>query len=184
MESIAFEKMTTEHLSLWNAWIEIPHVKDVWFIDGYEPAAYMAKKLAGNGYDFPFIIFLHGQAIGFIQACDLYAYRTICPKPKGVFCHEDPGTFCFDLFIADEKLLGQGLGTKMVHAFARKLEDEFGATKILIDPASDNARAIRCYEKAGFKKLRLAHDGICEVAIMQWQPDPPLEIDAGESPDE
>lgn len=162
--------MTAEHLALWNTWIEIPHVKDEWFIEGYEPAEYMAKKLAGNGYDFPFIIYLNELPIGFIQTCDLYAYRTLCPKPKGVFCHEEPGTFCLDLFIAEENLLGKGYGTRIVRAFTEKLIDEFNAKKILIDPGVHNLRAIRCYEKAGFKKLRTAHDGISEVVIMQWRP--------------
>jgi RimJ/RimL family protein N-acetyltransferase len=170
IEAITFKKMTAEHLSLWNAWIEIPHVKNVWFIEGYEPAGYMANKLAGNGYDFPFIIYLNERPIGFIQTCDLYAYRTLCEKPKGVFCHEEPGTFGLDLFIADENLLGKGLGTKIVQAFIQKLIDEFKAKKILIDPAADNLRAIRCYEKAGFKKLRTAHDGVCEVIVMEWLP--------------
>lgn len=170
MEIITFKKMTTEHLTIWNAWIKLPHIKEVWFVDGYEPAEYMAQKLAGNGYDFPFIIYLNEVPIGFIQTCDLYAYRMLCPKPKGVFCHEEPGTFCLDLFIADEHLLNRGYGTKIVRAFSEKLIDEFNAKKILIDPAINNLRAIRCYEKAGFKKLRIDHDGICEVMIMEWRP--------------
>lgn len=169
MENIGFEKMTAKHLPLWDAWINIPHVKNSWFIEGYEPAEYMAKKLSGNGYDFPFIMYLGDKPLGFIQGCDLYAYRTICPNPKGNFCHEDPGTFCFDLFIADEDMLNKGYGTKAVRAFAKKLHDEFGAKRILIDPEAKNARAIRCYEKAGFKKIGVVHDGVCEAAILEWQ---------------
>lgn len=171
MKEIAFQQMKPEHLALWNKWIEIPHVKDVWFIEGYEPAEYMAKKLDGNGYDYPFIILLYEQPVGFIQSCDLYAYRTLCPKPKGVFTHEEPGTFCFDLFIAEEELLGKGYGTKIVEHFAQMLRDDFKAKKILIDPAVDNRRAIRCYEKAGFTKIGTVHDGITEVVIMEWVPD-------------
>ena len=169
MGNIEFKRMNQEHLELWDEWIKIPHVKDVWFIEGYEPATYMSKKLAGNGYDFPFVIYLDHKAIGFIQCSDLYAYRILCPKPKGVFCHEEPGTFCFDLFIAEESLLGQGYGTKIVKAFTKKLRDEFKAQKILIDPAVDNKRALRCYEKADFKKVKTAHDGVYEVVIMEWQ---------------
>ena len=163
--------MTLSDLPLWKAWSALHHVKKVWFIDGYEPAAYMEKKLAGNGYDFPFIINLNDQPIGFIQACDLYAYRTRCPTPKGVFQRENPGTFCFDLFIAHEDLLGKGYGTAIVQQFREKLAFDYFAQKIVIDPASNNIAAIRCYEKAGFVKTGLTHDGICEVALMQWRPD-------------
>ena len=46
-------------------------------------------------------------------------------------------TFCVDLFVAGSGYLNKGYGTQ-----------------ILIDPASDNKRAIHCYEKAGFKFLR------------------------------
>lgn len=166
---ISFIPMGREHLDLWEKWIKVPHVKSSWFIDGYEPASYMENKLHGNGYDHPFIIDLNGRPIGFIQACDLYAYRTICKEPKGVFCNENAGTFCFDLFIAEEELLGKGWGTKIVKAFVEKLFDEFKAEKILIDPSSDNKRAIRCYEKAGFRKVREDHDGVTSVVIMEWQ---------------
>lgn len=168
METISFEKMTAAHLSLWNSWISIPHVKNTWFIDGYEPAEKMALKLDGNGYDFPFIIMLDDEAIGFIQTSDLYAYRTICPQPKGVFINEEPGTFCLDLFIADDKLLGKGYGTKIVKAFTSLLLEKFKAKKIVIDPAADNLRAIRCYEKAGYKKIGTAHDGVSDAVLMEY----------------
>jgi 8-oxo-dGTP pyrophosphatase MutT (NUDIX family)/RimJ/RimL family protein N-acetyltransferase len=171
MSKIEFKKMSHADLSLWNKWIEIPHVKEEWFIEGYEPADYMAKKIAGSGYDFPFIIYLDKMPLGFIQACDLYAYRTMCPKPKGVFCHEEPGTFCLDLFIAEETNLNQGYGSKIIKAFVEKLRDEFQAKKILIDPSVKNIRAIRCYEKSGFKSVKTAHDGVSEVLIMEWQPE-------------
>jgi|GEM_PF-555178 len=171
MDKIIFKKMVHSDLGLWNKWIKIPHVKDEWFIEGYEPAEYMAKKIAGSGYDFPFIIYLDNKPLGFIQACDLYAYRTICPNPKGVFCHEEPGTFCLDLFIAEESYLNRGYGTKIVKAFVQKLRDDFQAKKILIDPSLENKRAIRCYEKSSFQKVKIANDGVCEVLIMEWQPD-------------
>ncbi|MCA9507691.1 MAG: GNAT family N-acetyltransferase [Myxococcales bacterium] len=166
--NIEFIPMNQSHLELWQKWQQVPHVRDSWFIGGYEPAEYMEKKLDGNGYDYPFIIMVDKKAFGFLQCCDLYAYRTTCPKPKGVFCHEDEGTYCLDLFIADENNLGKGIGTKIVDSFVKKLLSEFNAKKILIDPSAKNKRAIRCYEKAGFKKIRKAHDGTCEVIVMQW----------------
>lgn len=178
MENIEFKKMGLADFALWNKWIEIPHIKNEWFIEGYEPAEYMAKRLMGNGYDFPFIIYLNKTPFGFIQACDLYAYRTICPKTKGVFCHEKPGTFCLDLFIAEESHLGKGYGTKIVRAFVQKLREDFQAKKILIDPSAENTRAIRCYEKSGFKKIKTTYDGVCEVIIMEWQPS---SINSGDS---
>jgi aminoglycoside 6'-N-acetyltransferase len=48
---------------------------------------------------------------------------------------------------------GRGLGTDAVRTLARHLVDDHGHHRLTIDPAADNARAIRCYEKAGFKAV-------------------------------
>ena len=162
--------MQEKDISLWKAWSEVPHVKEVWFIEGYETTDYIYQKIKGNGYDHPFIIYIDDKPIGYIQCCDLYAYRTLCPKPKGLFTQEEPGTFCVDLFIAESDYLNKGYGTEIVRLFTQKIIQDFGSKKILIDPASSNQRAIRCYEKAGFEILRNAFDGITECTIMQFIP--------------
>ena len=48
---------------------------------------------------------------------------------------------------------GQGLGTDAVRTLARHLLDDCGHHRVTIDPAAGNARAIRCYEKAGFQAV-------------------------------
>jgi len=48
---------------------------------------------------------------------------------------------------------GRGLGTDAVHALATWLIDDRGHHRLTIDPAADNAPAIRCYEKAGFRPV-------------------------------
>lgn len=37
-------KMAQSHLALWQAWSEKTHVKDVWFIEGYERLSTWPKK--------------------------------------------------------------------------------------------------------------------------------------------
>lgn len=167
MLHIFFQEMKTEHIPLWEKWIAIPHVKNTWFIKGYETSDYIYQKINGNGYDHPFIIYLDDQPIGYIQCCDLYAYRTLCKNKKGLFTQENKGTFCIDLFIAENDYLNKGYGTEIIKHFTQKLFNELNAKKILIDPASTNKRAIRCYEKAGFTFVKNAHDGITECTIMQ-----------------
>jgi RimJ/RimL family protein N-acetyltransferase len=51
--------------------------------------------------------------------------------------------------------LGRGLGTAMVGEFVQFLWRDPAVTRIQADPAPTNARAIRCYEKAGFHSLGL-----------------------------
>ncbi|RPI41211.1 MAG: GNAT family N-acetyltransferase [Betaproteobacteria bacterium] len=66
----------------------------------------------------------------------------------------DPGVRGFDQAIADPQLLGKGLGTLLVRALVEKLFSDPQATKIQTDPAPANLRAIRCYQKAGFRIVR------------------------------
>ncbi len=53
---------------------------------------------------------------------------------------------------------GRGYGADAVAALARYLQHELGWTRITVDPALDNARAIRAFEKAGFVAERAALD--------------------------
>lgn len=57
-----------------------------------------------------------------------------------------------DLFI-DPALHGRGLGTEAVRRVVRHLFEERGHHRITIDPATDNATAIRAYEKVGFRRV-------------------------------
>ncbi len=57
-----------------------------------------------------------------------------------------------DVFLADQAQ-GHGLGTDAVRTLARYLIDEREHHRLTIDPAADNAAAIRAYEKVGFRAV-------------------------------
>jgi aminoglycoside 6'-N-acetyltransferase len=57
-----------------------------------------------------------------------------------------------DLFV-DPELHGRGIGTEAVRRVVRMLIEDRGHHRITIDPAADNASAIRAYEKAGFRRV-------------------------------
>ena len=57
-----------------------------------------------------------------------------------------------DLYL-DPAAHGRGLGTDAVRTMARHLIDDVGHHRLVIDPATDNAAAIRCYEKVGFRSV-------------------------------
>jgi len=46
-----------------------------------------------------------------------------------------------------------GLGTDAVRTMARHLIRDRGHRRLTIDPAAHNERAIRCYEKVGFRPV-------------------------------
>ncbi|MFC7220885.1 GNAT family N-acetyltransferase [Streptomyces polyrhachis] len=57
-----------------------------------------------------------------------------------------------DIYL-DPAAHGRGLGTDAVRALARHLIDDHGYHRLVIDPAADNAAAIRCYRKVGFRPV-------------------------------
>jgi aminoglycoside 6'-N-acetyltransferase len=57
-----------------------------------------------------------------------------------------------DLFLGTP-FHGRGLGTDAVRTMARHLVVDRGHHRLVIDPAAENERAIRCYEKAGFQHV-------------------------------
>jgi aminoglycoside 6'-N-acetyltransferase len=59
-----------------------------------------------------------------------------------------------DLFL-DPPLHGQGIGTQALWLLSEHLLDEHTHHRLTIDPAVENAAAIRSYEKAGFRGVGL-----------------------------
>jgi len=57
-----------------------------------------------------------------------------------------------DIYV-DPEVCGRGLGTDAVRVLARHLFVDHGHHRIVIDPAADNAAAIRCYSKIGFRPV-------------------------------
>jgi len=57
-----------------------------------------------------------------------------------------------DIFL-DPAWHGRGLGADAVRTLARHLFEDRGHHRITIDPAADNERAIRSYERVGFRPV-------------------------------
>ncbi len=97
----------------------------------------------------PYITRLNGVPVGFIQS-----YVVMAQQASGWWLDEtDPGAVGIDQFLADAENLGKGIGTTMVTQFVEFLFRDSAVTKIQTDPAPTNLRAIRCYEKVGFRKV-------------------------------
>ena len=60
-----------------------------------------------------------------------------------------------DQFIGLPELWNQGLGARFVRLVAEHLQSQDPARIVTTDPRLVNARAIRCYEKAGFERRRV-----------------------------
>jgi RimJ/RimL family protein N-acetyltransferase len=83
-----------------------------------------------------------------------------------------------DMFL-DPARHGRGLGTEVLRRTVDHLVQERGHHRITIDPAADNAAAIRCYEKVGFQRVGVMrayerdalgdawHDGLLMEFVVQ-----------------
>jgi aminoglycoside 6'-N-acetyltransferase len=96
------------------------------------------------------IIELDGRAVGYIQW-----YQADADIERAYHLPPGPAYWGIDLFIGLPERFGQGIGTAAVRMLSDRLLDDGVADTVVIDPRRDNARAIRCYEKAGFT---YAHD--------------------------
>jgi aminoglycoside 6'-N-acetyltransferase len=57
-----------------------------------------------------------------------------------------------DVFVSGARR-GQGVGADAIRTLARHLFEDRGHHRITIDPAAGNERAIRAYERVGFKRV-------------------------------
>jgi RimJ/RimL family protein N-acetyltransferase len=149
---ITFRLFTEDDLPLLYGWLSRPHVAEWWggpstpseIVADYGPA------IAGTGPVQCFLAFAEEIPIGFIQS-----YVAVGCHHEGWWQDEhDPGVRGIDQFLANAERLGHGLGTVMVRAFVARLFTDPAVTRIQTDPAPANGRAIRCYEKSGFRAVQ------------------------------
>lgn len=151
--TITFRPLREADLPLLHDWIQRPHVAEWWgggdASEDFEDtkAKYLPRLQEASSVKL-YIALLSGQPIGFTQS-----YVALGCGDGWWKDETDPGVRGIDQFLCDGGKLGQGLGTRLVTAFVRKLFEDPCVTKVQTDPDPTNARAIRCYEKAGFRPV-------------------------------
>jgi aminoglycoside 6'-N-acetyltransferase Ib len=149
---LSFRPLTLADLPTLHDWLSRPHVAEWWdqrsslqeIEEDYAPIV-----TGPQSGDHAYIVLADGAPIGFIQS-----YVAMGSGDGWWPDERDPGVRGIDQFLAHPQQLGQGLGTAMVRAFVEKLFGDPAVTRIQTDPSPENRRAIRCYEKAGFRALR------------------------------
>lgn len=98
----------------------------------------------------PNLILRDGAPAGYLQ------YYPVEGGERAKYELESDGTdprriYAMDLFIGEPALWGSGIGGAVINAVTAFLIAELGADLVVIDPRVANHRAIRCYEKCGFR---------------------------------
>jgi len=133
-----FRSVTAADLPLIATWLARPHVAEWWDGPiGLEPGLRQ------------FLAVFEGEPIGYVQS-----YQAVACHGDGWWLEViDPGVHGIDQFLADAAELGQGLGTQMVRTFVAEMFADPRVTRVQADPSPSNGRAIRSYEKAGFRRV-------------------------------
>jgi len=95
-----------------------------------------------------FIVSIENRPFAYLKSYDLTAW------PDPAFGAQPAGTRAIDQFIGEPDMIGRGHGAGFIREFVDDLL-AVGAPRVITDPDPKNLRAIRAYEKAGFRKLRV-----------------------------
>lgn len=138
-----FRAVTEADLPMLTAWLTEPHLAEWWGDDAEASVAEIAEAIDSVETE-PLIVELDGRPIAYIQSYD--------PHLEDGHPYQDQpfGTLGMDVSIGPPELIGKGHGSAIVRQFVDMLFEE-GAPRVVIDPHPDNLRAIRAYEKAGFR---------------------------------
>ncbi len=149
--NFSFKPLQENDLDLLCQWLDKPHVKE-WWNDHLTHDEIKIKYRAriGDTVVVPFIVYFNDKAIGFIQ------YYHAARVGDGWWPNETEGTVGIDQFIGEEDCINRGYGTEMILAFLKQLlHSNPSIHKIIVDVDPDNKRALRCYEKVGFKFVEM-----------------------------
>jgi aminoglycoside 6'-N-acetyltransferase len=106
-----------------------------------------------------FIVAADERPFGYLQCYDPAAwlengFGTLAPRTHGI-----------DQFIGEPDMIDRGHGSAFIRIFVELLLAA-GTSQVVTDPDPGNLRAIRAYEKAGFKKDRLVDTSESRTILM------------------
>ena len=160
--TITFETLHESHFPLLLKWLETPHIKAWWdqgvtytldlvqekyssYVKGYKLVEGLQKPIKS------FIIHHNQNPVGYIQIYNAYDF----PRNKPLLGLPS-NLGAFDIFIGEEEVLKQGLGSKAIVQLLKLHGNQY--SYIFADPDINNLSAIKCYEKAGFKMVSEQQD--------------------------
>jgi aminoglycoside 6'-N-acetyltransferase len=134
-----FRPMLVRDLAMVRTWQMAPHVQAWWDDD---PITLASEDEPGTDQ---YIVAAEGRPFAYLQC-----YLQSAHPGNGLGTHP-AGTRGIDQFIGVADLVGRGHGSAFIRAFVDGLLAA-GVPRVITDPRLANARAIRAYAKAGFRR--------------------------------
>lgn len=130
-----------------------------------------------------------GRAMQYARECapESHALIVASGTPVGYLCWQAPsrqeleaaaltdlqgGLVDIDIFIGDANLLGRGVGTRALELLVARLRRDLPVAFAGLGVSASNTRAIRCFEKAGFRLQREFQDpewGPCRYLLLEMR---------------
>jgi aminoglycoside 6'-N-acetyltransferase len=143
-----FQPVISADFPLLLAWLQRPHVKR-WWNDGDDTLEKVARHYGNQENSKRFIVYQLDRPMGYIQ-----------------YYIEEDETIGIDIFIGEEALTGRGVGPPLMRTFMELLIEWHQPQAFIIDPDPENGRAIRCYEKVGFRHYATVVTDVGKLAYM------------------
>ena len=141
-----FRPMTADDLLLLKRWLAAPHVVQ-WWGNTHEQFELVRGDLEVEAMD-QYVVTSNDRPFGYLQCYDPMAW-----PDNGLGAHP-AGTRGIDQFIGESEMLERGHGSAFIRIFIERLL-KAGSPRVITDPDPNNHRAIRAYEKAGFRRDRI-----------------------------
>lgn len=145
-----FRQATRADKPLIHTWWNKPHVKEFW--DNSHQMWQNVENYLDNGNKDLFDYWLglyNSEPFCLVMSSEVDKSQT---DIFGENCSIDGMTCAFDFMIGEEAYLGKGMAAPTLRAFMEFCPPD--VKRFLIDPASDNPRAIHVYQKAGFQEIK------------------------------
>jgi aminoglycoside 6'-N-acetyltransferase len=141
-----FRPMTPDDLPLVKRWLAAPHVVQ-WWGNTHEQFELVRGDLEVEAMD-QYVVTTNDRPFGYLQCYDPMVW-----PDNGLGAHP-AGTRGIDQFIGESEMLERGHGSAFIRIFIERLL-KAGSPRVITDPDPNNHRAIRAYEKAGFRRDRI-----------------------------
>jgi aminoglycoside 6'-N-acetyltransferase len=152
-----FRPMNADDLPTIRRWLAMPHVAE-WWGDPDEQLALVSGDLTHPAMD-QYLVATGERPFGYLQCYRMTEWNT-------GFGAQPDGTRGIDQMIGEPDMIERGHGSGFIRAFVEDLLAG-GTPRVVTDPDPANARAIRAYEKAGFRPDRAVDtpDGIALLMV-------------------
>jgi aminoglycoside 6'-N-acetyltransferase len=151
-QNVRLRPATTSDLALVRAWLARPDIEAWW---GPKSSTEAEVTLAmGSAHAICRMIEADGEAVGYGHAVDASLWGEELPQDL------EPGTWDLDLFIASEAHRNRGIGARALALLKAEVFATPLAIAVCVFPAIANERAVRAYEKAGFRWRRVVNDPV------------------------